>query len=81
MSRRARITLEPEPEAETTFAEDTAAPEPETGVTDDAAVEGADDAAATAVGRAGLDRATIIKTVLAGLAVVAMVLIWKNRRP
>ena len=34
-----------------------------------------------AVGRAGLDRATIIKTVLAGLALVAMVLIWKNRRP
>jgi hypothetical protein len=79
MSRRARITLEPE--AETTFAEDTAAPEHETGATDDAAVAGAGNVAATAVGRAGLDRGTIIKTVLAGLAVVAMVLIWKNRRP
>jgi hypothetical protein len=80
MSRRARITLEPE--VETPFAEDTAAPEPEPGVTDDASVAGADDVAATAAaGRAGLNKATIIKTVLAGLAVVAMVLIWKNRRP
>jgi hypothetical protein len=80
MSRRARITLEPE--VEPPFVEDTAAPEPEPGVTEDAPVAGADDVAATAAaGGTGLDKATIIKTVLAGLAVVAMVLIWKNRRP
>jgi hypothetical protein len=79
MSRRARITLEPE--VENPFVEDTAAPEPEPGVTDNASVAGADDVAATAAGRAGLDKATLIKTVLAGLAVVVMVLIWKNRRP
>jgi hypothetical protein len=81
MSRRARITLEPD--VETTFSEDTAVPEPETGVTGDAsAAGGAEDVAATAVvGRGGLDKSTIFKTVLAGLAVVAMVLIWKNRRP
>ena len=81
MSRRARITLEPEPEAETTFVEDTASAEPESGTTDDASVAGADNVAATAAGQAGLDRGTIIKAVLAGLAVVALVLIWKNRRP
>ena len=41
-----------------------------------------EDVAATAVvGRGGLDKSTIFKTVLAGLAGVAMVLIWKNRRP
>jgi hypothetical protein len=78
MSKRARITLEPE----TPFAEDAATPEPETVVTDDASIADAEDMPATAAaGPAWLDRGTIIKTVLAGLAVVAMVLIWKNRRP
>ncbi|MFM1892516.1 MAG: hypothetical protein RLZ44_1593 [Pseudomonadota bacterium] len=75
MSKRARITLESEPqttieqEAEQVAARQAPSPEP----------AGLGAAVAGLAGR--LNTATVLKAALVGVAVVAAVLLWKNRRP
>ena len=84
MSKRARITLNPEPELEVESkpnqaAGATSSPETEARVhKDSAAANNRDRPSAPAKGT--LSVSGIAKVVLAGLAVAALVLLWKNRR-
>jgi hypothetical protein len=82
MSKRARITLEPEEETKPEQAEE-AAPLPETeprAQNDHAAAEDySSELSAPARKTPGVG--TIFKVIFAGLAVASVVLLWKNRRP
>ena len=84
MSRRARITLNPEAELDVESERNQATkavqtPEAEARVhKDSAAANNRDRPSAPAKGT--LSVSGIAKVVLAGLAVAALVLLWKNRR-
>lgn len=82
MSKRARITLESE--TETAAGQETGAePFPENEPHTDDSHTAASDTPPRSPLPAGmaLNRGTIVKAVFAGLAVVSLVLLWKNRRP
>lgn len=82
MSKRARITLNSEMETGTdqeTYAEPP--PEAEPQVKNGFAVAGDDLPGQSVPARKALNPVTIAKVIFAGLAVVSVVLLWKNRRP
>lgn len=85
MSKRARITLKPEEDAEPKQdTETTANPLPETEPFAQnectAAADTTPQPSNTSRGEM-LTIGAVVKTVFAGLAVAAIVLLWKNRRP
>lgn len=87
MSKRARITLDagadPETEAEQVEHETENDPFPETDLDYESESPVADDTPPGIFlpGGIALNTGTLVKTAFAGLAVVALVLLWKNRRP
>ena len=87
MSKRARITLDagvdPETDAEQVEYETEADPFPETDLDSETDSPLADDTPPGIIlpGGIALNTGTLVKTAFAGLAVVALVLLWKNRRP
>jgi hypothetical protein len=75
MSKRARITLESEPEA-------TVEPQAEPVAAESTASAETGGLGAVVAGLAGrLNTATAVKAALVGVAVVAAVLLWRHRRP
>ena len=81
MSKRARITLNPEVETETIQATEAAPlPETEPHAHNGFATAADNPARARAPVQRGLSIGTIVKLVFAGLAVASLVLLWKNRR-
>ncbi len=83
MSKRARITLNSEMETEASQeanADPLAQDEAQTSNDFTAAAEAPPSAASLPAWKA-LPVGSIVKAAVAGLAVVAMVLIWKNKRP
>lgn len=85
MSRRARITLNPEAEldVETERNQATEAvqtPEAEARVRNDFAASADNRDRPSAPAKGTLSVGAILKVVFAGLAVAALVLLWKNRR-
>ena len=82
MSKRARITLTPEAAGEPEPQEQ-AAPSPDTLTNTRSHFNAADDKRPEQPAPAGiaLNTGTIVKAVIGGLAVVSMILLWKNRRP
>jgi len=83
MSRRARITLNPEAEVDTEPNQDRVAtplPETETNTRDNFAAAADKPARPSAPASRTLSVGTIIKIVFAGLAVASLVMLWKNRR-
>ena len=83
MSRRARITLTPEPEvnSEPNQATETAAlPETEAHPHDGLSAAADNPASPSAPAKRSLSVGTIFKAALAGLAVASVLLLWKNRK-
>ena len=87
MSKRARITLDsvvdPETDAEQVEYETETDPFPETDQDSETESPLADDTPPGIIlpGGIALNTGTLVKTAFAGLAVVALVLLWKNRHP
>jgi len=85
MSKRARITLNPEPELEVESKQNQAAgatpsPETEARARKDFKANVDNPARPSAPAKGTLSVSGIAKVVFAGLAVAALVLLWKNRR-
>ena len=82
MSKRARITLDSDMEAGTDQETDPESLSETELDTDDEYVVAVDDPSATSFpARMALNTGTVVKAVVAGLVVVSLVLLWKNRRP
>ncbi|MDJ0958954.1 MAG: hypothetical protein QNI91_18950 [Arenicellales bacterium] len=81
MSKRGRITLDPDVEIEADQESEAAvAPEPEVHA-QSTVIHGNSTRSMVDAAKKMLTTGTIVKTVLAGLAVVSLVILWKNKRP
>jgi hypothetical protein len=83
MSKRARITLNPEMETEpnqATQAKSAPSPETESPAHNGFAAATNKPSRPSPPGKRALNVGTIVKVVFAGLAVASLVLLWKNRR-